>query len=292
MNTIDKEDSLKLLNVSGRYNNCFYNALYLVIKDNDIFKMTTKCYNINNGTKLRKYLCENIIGRSHKNFLEYLKLAKTLLTALENGNTSLEIHDVANMLSVNVAELESLKKAGILTTNLESDGGIQNLLETHLKVGSRMPSESERKMVLSYILQAYNIVITEIILGAKTGDANNPDKTLDTIYKYVYKKHHIKNLSQQSFDLILLKTMKEDIKISNVISKIKDRIFSKTNNLLKNIRKPGDQLKFAVFINDTRHYQVLKINRKIVNNYGELIEFILPKNNFTFSQKSIRSRTR
>ena len=292
MNTIDKEDSLKLLNVSGRYNNCFYNALYLVIKDNDIFKMTTKCYNIKNGTKLRKYLCENIIGRSHKNFLEYLKLAKTLLTSLENGNTSLEIHDVANMLSVNVAELESLKNAGILTTNLESDGGIQNLLETHLKVGSRMPSESERKMVLSYILQAYNIVITEIILGAKTGDANNPDKTLDTIYKYVYKKHRIKNLSQQSFDLILLKTMKEDIKISNVISKIKDRIFSKTNNLLKNIRKPGNQLKFAVFINDMRHYQVLKINRKIVNNYGELIEFLLPKNNFTFSQKSIRSRTR
>lgn len=155
-----------------------------------------------------------------------------------------------------------------------------------------MPSESERKMVLSYILQAYNIVITEIILGAKTGNANNPDKTLDTIYKYVYKKHRIKNLSQQSFDLILLKTMKEDIKISNVISKIKDRIFTKTNNLLKNIRKPGDQLKFAVFINDMRHYQVLKINRKIVNNYGELIEFILPKNNFTFSQKSIRSRTR
>jgi len=292
MNTIDKEDSLKLLNVSGRYNNCFYNAVYLVIKDIDIFKRTTKCYNITNGTKLRKYLCENIIGRSHKNFLEYLKLAKTLLTALENGNTSLEIHDVANMLSVNVAELESLKNAGILTTNLESDGGIQNLLETHLKVGSRMPSESERKMVLSYILQAYNIVITEIILGTKTGDANNPDKTLDTIYKYVYKKHRIKNLSQQSFDLILLKTMKEDIKISNVISKIKDRIFNKTNNLLKNIRKPSEQLKFAVFINDMRHYQVLKINRKIVNNYRELIEFLLPKNNFTFSQKSIRSRTR
>lgn len=292
MNTIDKEDSLKLLNVSGRYNNCFYNSVYLVIKDNDIFKMTTKSYNITNGTKLRKYLCENIVDRSTKNFVEYLKLAKTLLTALENGNTSLEIHDVANMLSVNVTELESLKKAGILTTNLESEAGIQNLLEKHLKVGSRMPSESERKMVLSYILYAYNIVITEIILGAKTGDANNPDKTLDTIYKYVYKKHHIKKLSQQSIDLILLKTMKEDIKISNVISKIKDRIFSKTNNILKNIRKPGDQLQFAVFINDMRHYQVLKINRKIVNNYNELIEFILPKNNFTFSQKSIRSRTR
>lgn len=290
MNTYDKEDSLKLLNVSGKYNNCFYNSVYLVIKDNDIFKKTTKSYNITNGTKLRKYLSENIIDRSTKNFIEYLKLAKTLLTMMNNGDTSMEIHDVASMLSVNVAELESLLNAGILDTNLESEAGIQNLLEKHLKVGSRMPSESERKMVLSYIQQAFNIIIVEIILGAKTGADNNQDKTLDTIYKYVYKKHKIKNLSQQSIDLILLKTMKEDIKIANIINKIKERIFSKIHNLLNNIRYPTEKLKFSVFINDMRHYQVLKINKKIINNYKELIEFILPKDNFTFSQKSIRSQ--
>ena len=41
MNSLDKNDNLKLLNVSGRYNNCFYNSIYLVIKDNDKFKLTT-----------------------------------------------------------------------------------------------------------------------------------------------------------------------------------------------------------------------------------------------------------
>ena len=73
MNSLDKNDNLKLLNVSGRYNNCFYNSIYLVIKDNDKFKLTTKSYNITNGTKLRKYLCDNIISRSTKSFVEYLK---------------------------------------------------------------------------------------------------------------------------------------------------------------------------------------------------------------------------
>ena len=38
-----------------------------------------------------------------------------------------------------------------------------------------------------------------------------------------------------------------------------------------------------------RHYQVLKINKKIINNYREVSDFLSPKNNFTFSQKSIRS---
>ena len=84
--------------------------------------------------------------------------------------------------------------------------------------------------------------------------------------------------------------MKEEIKIANIINKIKERIFSKIHNLLNNIRNPTEKLKFSVFINDMRHYQVLKINKKIINNYKELIEFILPKDNFTFSQKSIRSQ--
>ena len=289
MNSLDKNDNLKLLNVSGRYNNCFYNSIYLVIKDNDKFKLTTKSYNITNGTKLRKYLCDKIISRSTKSFVEYLKIAKDLLIMLYKGETSLEIHDIASMLSVNTAELESLINAGILNTNLESEAGLQNLLEEHLKVGSRMPSESERTMVLSYIKQSFKIIIIEIILGAKTGDVNNVDKTLDKIYKYVYKKHRVKSISQQSLDLILLKTLKDDIKIADIINKIKYRIFEKLHNISKNNRESNSRFNYSVFINDMRHYQVLKINKKIINNYREVSDFLSPKNNFTFSQKSIRS---
>ena len=111
---------------------------------------------------MRKYLCDNIISRSTKSFVEYLKIAKDLLIMLYKGETSLEIHDIASILSVNTAELESLINAGILNTNLESEAGLQNLLEEHLKVGSRMPSESERTMVLSYIKQSFKIIIIEI----------------------------------------------------------------------------------------------------------------------------------
>ncbi len=186
-------------------------------------------------------------------------------------------------------ELESLINAGILNTNLESEAGLQNLLEEHLKVGSRMPSESERTMVLSYIKQSFKIIIIEIILGAKTGDVNNVDKTLDKIYKYVYKKHRVKSISQQSLDLILLKTLKDDIKIADIINKIKYRIFEKLHNISKNNRESNSRFNYSVFINDMRHYQVLKINKKIINNYREVSDFLSPKNNFTFSQKSIRS---
>ncbi len=136
MNSLDKNDNLKLLNVSGKYNNCFYNSIYLVIKDNDKFKLTTKSYNITNGTKLRKYLCDNIISRSTKSFVEYLKIAKDLLIMLYKGETSLEIHDIASMLSVNTAELESLINAGILNTNLESEAGL------HIHTGSEIKDVS------------------------------------------------------------------------------------------------------------------------------------------------------
>jgi hypothetical protein len=48
------KDKLDLLNVSGRNNNCFYNSIYLLIKDNFFFKQNL--YNIKNGSELRKYL--------------------------------------------------------------------------------------------------------------------------------------------------------------------------------------------------------------------------------------------
>ena len=90
-------------------------------------------------------------------------------------------------------------------------------------------------------------------------------------------------------DLILLKTLKDDIKIADIINKIKYRIFEKLHNISKNNRESNSRFNYSVFINDMRHYQVLKINKKIINNYREVSDFLSPKNNFTFSQKSIRS---
>ena len=76
---------------------------------------------------------------------------------------------------------------------------------------------------------------------------------------------------------------------SNTVSTITNRIFEKLHNISKNNRESNSRFNYSVFINDMRHYQVLKINKKIINNYREVSDFLSPKNNFTFSQKSIRS---
>ena len=77
-------DNLKLLNVSVKNNNCFFNSLYIVIKNNETFKEVfanaSYSYKIRNGTQLRKYICDFLILRGHKRFKSYLEMAQTLLS--------------------------------------------------------------------------------------------------------------------------------------------------------------------------------------------------------------------
>ena len=75
-----KKDKLDLLNVSGRNNNCFFNSIYLVIKDNNDFKKSSR-YSIKKGEDLRKYLCKKFIKEANikktiKKYQTYLELAQ------------------------------------------------------------------------------------------------------------------------------------------------------------------------------------------------------------------------
>ena len=114
-----KKDKLDLLNVSGRNNNCFFNSIYLVIKDNNDFKKSSR-YSIKKGEDLRKYLCKKFIKEANikktiKKYQTYLELAQLYL----NDGTRTE--EVAELLSVNRREIKSLKIANTMNINLNKN---------------------------------------------------------------------------------------------------------------------------------------------------------------------------
>lgn len=92
--------------------------------------------------------------------------------------------------------------------------------------------------------------------------------------------------------------MKIDIQDAKIIHKIRNRIAEKFNQIIK---KNGssrmlygiDKYNYGVIITDMTHYQLLKINKKIISSSEELGIFIYSyDNSFTISQESIRSRSR
>jgi hypothetical protein len=298
MNNISKNkiDKLNLLNVSGRNNNCFFNSIYLIVKDNDDFKKynSSMSSKIESGTYLRKYLCKIFMEKTNikktiKKYKTYLELVQFYL------NDNMKTEEVSQLLSVNRREIKSLKKANIKNINLNNDFEIKKLLENHFLVSGRMPSEPEMLLTINYIKETYNIIVLSIILNSKHGNSSTKDKSLNIINKYNYGK---KNM--QKYDIDLLTNMKADIKNADIIGKIRRRIGEKLENTVKSELSSNNSLQnsmkyynYSIIITDNTHYQLLKINRKILSSYDELSDFILHHDNsFSFSQTNIISSSK
>jgi len=278
------KDKLDLLNVSGKHNNCFYNSIYLLIKDNFFFKQNL--YNIKNGTELRKYLSGIFIYKYFKKFKTYLQLVQDYL------KDGMIIEDVSQILSVNITEIESLINANIIYVNLNNNIELQELLKKHLYVSGRMPSESEMSSTIEYIRVAYKIIVLRIILNSNH-EYINRDKTLDILNRYNYGKKNILR-----YDIDLIRTMKIDIQDARIVTKIRNRIAEKFYETIKKNRSSRmlygiDKYKYGIIITDMIHYQLLKINKNIISSSEELGVFIYSyDNSFSFSQESIRSKTK
>jgi hypothetical protein len=278
------KDKLDLLNVSGKHNNCFYNSIYLLIKDNFFFKQNL--YNIKNGTELRKYLSGIFIYKYFKKFKTYLQLVQDYL------KDGMIIEDVSQILSVNITEIESLINANIIYVNLNNNIELQELLKKHLYVSGRMPSESEMSSTIEYIRVAYKIIVLRILLNSNH-EYINRDKTLDILNRYNYGKKNILR-----YDIDLIRTMKIDIQDARIVTKIRNRIAEKFYETIKKNRSSRmlygiDKYKYGIIITDMIHYQLLKINKNIISSSEELGVFIYSyDNSFSFSQESIRSKTK
>jgi hypothetical protein len=278
------KDKLDLLNVSGKHNNCFYNSIYLLIKDNFFFKQNL--YNIKNGTELRKYLSGIFIYKYFKKFKTYLQLVQDYL------KDGMIIEDVSQILSVNITEIESLINANIIYVNLNNNIELQELLKKHLYVSGRMPSESEMSSTIEYIRVAYKIIVLRILLNSNH-EYINRDKTLDILNRYNYGKKNILR-----YDIDLIRTMKIDIQDARIVTKIRNRIAEKFYETIKKNRSSRmlygiDKYKYGIIITDMIHYQLLKINKNIISSSEELGVFIYSyDNSFSFRQESIRSKTK
>jgi hypothetical protein len=295
-------DNLKLLNVSGRNNNCFFNSLYVVVKNNETFKQlfvgAANGNKIRNGAQLRKYICEFLIHRGHNKFRGYLVMAKSLLTAYSNDKTELlkmhdKLMDVAQMLSVNKIEVVSLIEADILTTNVATKDGIQSLLVKHLPTTDRMPSMPEFALSIQMIKDVFNIIVLPIVLQRRMRQDERP-RSINLINKYNYGK------KRMATGDAILRSMKMDIKDANVVNKIRERVGNKFEEMNKKkgssrMYNKASEYTFAVLITDQAHYQVLSLNgmsalKYVPSNYDDLSMFIFSsENSFSFSQESIRS---
>lgn len=260
------KDKLDLLNVSGRNNNCFFNSIYLILKETNNFKLK-------NGSYLRKYLCDTFLKKKNlkktiKKFMIYLELAQFYI------NDGMYVEDIAELLSVNIREIKSLKKAKIRNLDLNKQDEIEVLLEKHFTVSGRMPSEPEMSLAIDYIKNNYNIVVLSIILNSGN------DKTLDIMNSYYRNKNNIN----------LRETMKNEI-----ISKVRRRIGEKLENVMKatgssRLLHSANKYNYGVIITDNTHYQLLKINNKVINSITDLSIFIESRDNsFSFSKTDVRS---
>jgi hypothetical protein len=268
ISNIKMKDKLDLLNVSGRNNNCFFNSIYLILKETNNFKLKS-------GSYLRKYLYNTFLKKENikktiKKFMTYLELAQFYI------NDSMSVEDIAQLLSVNIREIKSLKKAKIRKIDLNKQDEIENLLEKHFEVSGRMPSQPEMSLAIDYIKNKYNIVVLSIILNSGN------DKTLDIMNSYYRNKG----------DINLRDTMKNEI-----ISKVRRRIGEKLENVMKATGSSGllysaNKYNYGVIITDNTHYQLLKINNKVVNSITDLSNFIESQNNsFSFSKTDVRSKS-
>lgn len=243
-----KKDKLELMNVSGRNNNCFFNSIYLLVKE-------TKVGEWKSGTELRKYLCQlflqkAMIKKTIKKFKTYLELVQTYT---KDGMASA---DIAQLLAVNVAEIRSLKKLRIKRVDLHNQEAIEVLLENHFKVAGRMPSEPEMSLSIDYIEKNYDIIVLPIILNHTT--------------------------------------MGIDLR-HEMLGKVRMRIREKLENRMKasgssRLLHSAKKYTYAVIITDETHYQLLKINNRVLSTHAELSNFIESQvSSFSFSKTNARS---
>lgn len=243
-----QKDTLELLNVSGRNNNCFFNSIYLLVKDTDDFEWKS-------GSELRRFLCNLFlqpqnIKKTIRNFKTYLELVQVY------SNDGMGVEEIAELLSVNVAEIKSLKAANIKKINLNKQGVIETLLQKHLKVSGRMPSQPEMFLAIDYLKRKYNIVVVPIILNHTTMESS--------------LRHEM-------------------------IGKIRRRIGEKLANAANAASSSGQQhsaskYTYGVIITDNTHYQMLKINNRVLSTHAELSNFIMSQeNSFIFRNPFISS---
>ena len=77
------------------------------------------------------------------------------------------------------------------------------------------------------------------------------------------------------YDIDLLTDMKAGIKNAGIIGKIRTRIGEKLENTVKNtgssrLLNSAKKYNYSVIITDNTHYQLLKINKNVVNSYFDL----------------------
>jgi hypothetical protein len=218
--------------VSGRNNNCFFNSIYLLVKETNDGKWKS-------GSDLRIFLCniflqKATIKKTIKRFQTYLELVQFYM------KDRMTKEDIAQLLSVNITEIKSLKKANIKKIDLNMQVEIEKLLEKHLKVSGRMPSQPEMFLAIDYIQKKYNIIILPIILNHTTLDIDLRHEMLNKIRTRISEK------------------------LENVIKA------SGSSRLLDSLKK----YKYGVIITDNTHYQLLKINNNILSTNAELNNFI------------------
>jgi hypothetical protein len=168
---------LELLNVSGRNNNCFFNSVYLLLKE------TSDGGKWKSGSYLRRFLTASFlekaeITRTVRRFLMYLELVQMYI---KEGMASGEI---AELLAVNTTEIRSLRKANIKRVDLTKDADIVNMLNTHFKVLGRMPSQPEMSLTINYFKNKYDIVVLSIIID----DARKRDELLEEVRNKINEK--------------------------------------------------------------------------------------------------------
>jgi hypothetical protein len=244
---VKARDTLELLNVSGRDNNCFFNSVYLLVKEKDD--------KWKSGSYLRKFLCDSFlqeatIKKTIKKFNTYLELVQFYLS------DRMTTEEIARLLSVNVGEIKSLKKANIKKIDLEKKADVVKLLKTHLKVSGRMPSEPEMSLAFDYVEKNYNIIVLPIILNHTTMSSDVRHEMLDKVRMRIREK------------------------LENVMKA------SGSSRLLHSAKKYN----YGVIITDNTHYQLLKINNRVLNTSAELSNFIASlEKSFSFRRTNVRS---
>jgi DNA-binding Xre family transcriptional regulator len=238
---------LELLNVSGRNNNCFFNSVYMLLKE------TSDGGKWKSGSYLRRFLTASFlekaeITRTVRRFLMYLELVQMYI---KDGMGSEEI---AELLAVNAVEIRSLRKGNIKRVDLTNQEGIEKLLDRHFKVLGRMPSQPEMSLTINYFKNKYDIVVLSIIID----DARKRDKLLEEVRNKINEK---------------------------LESAIKSSGSSRLSNNIKKYR-------FGIIITDNTHYQLLKINNKVLSTIGEIKRFIASQNtSFSFRRTNVASRS-
>jgi hypothetical protein len=282
---------LSYINVSGRNNNCFYNAIFEVLKSK-YGMVSIGSTEITSGSKLRKILTKiMIIEDEHyfRVFKDYLLLAKNIISVSiqETGKqfssmTEFEknkiYRDSGDLLSVNSTEIEALINSNIMKINLENTNEAKKIMG-YLKVKGRIPNNIEKDSVRKYLLEYFKIDIIDITIS-------KDDRRIITSYVNGKLEAIIDKTSNPN-----LITLKNDV--INIIRTHIDKINNYINNEYpKKLRDPRvsmlykDCKEFCIILTDNEHYNVMAIDNKLSFNLEELNKLIAWKHDARFSNAS------